>query len=762
MLSNKSRSRRSEIRKNRPETRRASWQQLKEEGIVNSIAIAVGFCILCSAILMLRQDVMPYRPGQWISHDIVSRVAFTYSDKDLLNQRKRERRESEPRIYKTEGDLWGDIEKALEDLPDRLPTSPTAELPEDIRDIFDSGSVTALRRYISTEGRNAYNKRVTSFVQALRDDRVGFNGEQFPIYILNKSDRRDDLRARRDVRIEGGGIINPGRTFYPKSDDLRLIVSDLARRHFVLVLQPKFAEFTLSLMRPTHELDPIATAQAADKASEAVTEKDALKYFPADTPLVYKVTHRALSQQDWDLLHAEHKEYVSSLRDSRWESRLGIIGIAFIVTVVLSLYIARYQPRVVKNHARALAILALMVSMLLLDQVAATSNVPLYLFGTAPTLLVAMILTIAYDQRTAIGIGTMHAVLATIALNQGIAFFIIIWVGLLTACFLLDEIRTRSKLIEVGGAAALAMAVATAAEGALAFDPWPFIFQNCLYAGAAGLGAGFVMLGILPFVEKAFRITTSMTLLELADASQPLLRRLAVEAPGTYNHSLQVATLAEAAAEAVGGDSLLCRVAAYYHDVGKINKAEYFIENQGGRENRHIHLNPSVSLLIIIGHVKDGVEMAREYNLPGSIIPFIQQHHGTTLVEYFFHQACTQQEQRQPDQPAISETQYRYPGPKPKTREVAIVMLADAVESACRAMAEPTGSRVEGLVHELAMKRLLDGQFDECDLTMRELELMERSMIKTILGIYHGRIAYPTLSAPTASPQAPVAAVRSA
>jgi len=272
------------------------------------------------------------------------------------------------------------------------------------------------------------------------------------------------------------------------------------------------------------------------------------------------------------------------------------------------------------------------------------------------------------------------------------------------------------------------------------------VLRNCLYTGAAGIAAGFIVLGILPFIEKIFRITTSMTLLELADGGQPLLRRLAMEAPGTYNHSLQVATLSEAAAEAIGANSLMCRVGAYYHDVGKINKADYFIENQQpGCQSRHLNLSPSVSLLIIIGHVKDGVELAKEYNLPTSLFPFIQQHHGTTLVEFFYRQACKGQAQH-PDGPAISEAQYRYPGPKPRSKEVAIVMLADAVESAARSMIEPTGGRVETLVHELSMKRLLDGQFDECDLTMRELELIERSMMKTLLSIYHGRIAYPSMA----------------
>src|SRR5258708_1017638 len=197
-----------------------------------------------------------------------------------------------------------------------------------------------------------------------------------------------------------------------------------------------------------------------------------------------------------------------------------------------------------------------------------------------------------------------------------------------------------------------------------------------------------------------------MTLLELADPSQPLLRRLAVEAPGTYNHSLQVGVIAEAAAEAIGANALLCRVASYYHDVGKINKPDYFVENQTGGESRHLNLTPNVSFLIITGHVKDGIELAKEYNLPASVVPFIQQHHGTTLGEYFYGQAWDQQEKRDPDGPEVEDHHYRYPGPRPKTREIAIVMLADCVESASRALAEPTANRVESLVHDLVMNRL--------------------------------------------------------
>jgi putative nucleotidyltransferase with HDIG domain len=371
--------------------------------------------------------------------------------------------------------------------------------------------------------------------------------------------------------------------------------------------------------------------------------------------------------------------------------------------------------------------------------------------------MVAMVMAIVYNQRFAIGVGLGHAMLVTIVAGQGFDFLLVLAAGVLTCCFLLDDVRTRSKLVEVGGSAALAMMLVTIATGLMNLDPLGSTVRTALYTGAAGLAVGFLVLGILDGIERTFRITTSMRLLELADPSHPLLRRLAVEAAGTYNHSLQVATLAEAAAEAIGANSLLCRVASYYHDVGKINKADYFIENQTDGQNRHINLSPSVSLLIIIGHVKDGIELAREYDLPTSLFPFIQTHHGTTVVEYFYHRAVNSSEQAA-DAATVSEHQYRYPGPKPRSRECGIVMIADACESATRALVDPTLNRIEALVHDLVQRRLLDGQFDDSDLTLRDLELVERACVRTLVGIHHARIAYPSQTALLGSAPQPEAA----
>ncbi|HEY8747226.1 MAG TPA: HDIG domain-containing metalloprotein, partial [Tepidisphaeraceae bacterium] len=659
-------------------------------------------------------------------------------------------------------DPWADLHKELSSLPD-LASSGGSELPEKVKSVLDNSTIALLAGYAHGLDRDDYLSRVDRYITALRNLRITDQGQEHPLIILAASDWKQNLKNKKQIRL-GSEVMDAMRTFPAQDDEklrqLRPIFTSLANRQFVLALQPKLVEITLAELKPTAVFDANATADAQNAAANAIGPESAVQRINRNEVFIEK-SKNIFDQQDWQKLKAENIQFLRSLKGSYWKSRLGTALLAFIVTVVLVAYVKSFQPRIVKHTARATGIAVLMLAMLLLAQMTGLGSGPLYLLGVAPTLLVAMILTIAYEHRFAIGLASMHGMLATVALQQGVTFFIIIWVGVLTAAFLLGDIRSRSKIIEVGGAMALTMMVATLAAGFMGYDPSRFVVENALYAGAAGLAAGFIVLGILPFIEKAFRITTSMTLLELADASHPLLRRLQIEAAGTYNHSLQVATLAEAAAESIKANSLLCRVGSYYHDIGKIHKAEYFAENQGGGENRHINLTPSVSLLIIIGHVKDGVEMANEYNLPKSLVPFIQQHHGTTLVEYFYHQACKRDPHHHADAPTVSEMQYRYPGAKPRSKEVAIVMICDAAESACRSMPEPTSSRVEALVHDLLMRRLLDGQFDECDLTMRDLEQIERSVMKSLLAIYHGRIQYPSTSAITAAPNS-TGAVRSA
>ena len=258
------------------------------------------------------------------------------------------------------------------------------------------------------------------------------------------------------------------------------------------------------------------------------------------------------------------------------------------------------------------------------------------------------------------------------------------------------------------------------------------------FALVGGLSAGILATGFAPVIEMIFGYTTDIKLLELANLDRPILRKLMLEAPGTYHHSVIVGSLVEAAAAAIGANPLLAKVSGYYHDIGKIKKPLYFIENQVGRENRHDRLAPSMSSLILISHAKDGVEMARKHRLGKAIIDIIQQHHGTSLITYFYEKA-----KHLKGEDAVNMEDFRYPGPKPQTKEAGLVLLADSVEAASRTLENPTPARIKGLVQKIINNIFLDGQLDECELTLKDLHEIARSFNKILNGIHHHRIEYP-------------------
>jgi len=431
-----------------------------------------------------------------------------------------------------------------------------------------------------------------------------------------------------------------------------------------------------------------------------------------------------------------------------------LAGMVVLLTAAGCLYIHRYQKRITRNHARALALLGLFIVLLAVTRFGtmATGHSS---WATGAAVTAAICLTIAYDQRFALGMSVFYVVFASFAAGGASdnGLLLTMAAAVFTCCFSLGEIRTRMKLLEVSTLTAVVVFTASLAMDSFSQHPVRAALADSGYHAIAALAAGLFIQSLLPVIEKTFRIATSMTLLDYSDANQPLLRRLAMEAPGTFSHSLLIGSIAEAAAEAIGRNGLLCRVGAYYHDIGKINNPSYFVENELGSTSRHKDLSPAMSQLVIVGHVKDGVEMAREYGLPAVLRQFIESHHGTTLVEYFYDKAKKQRasaaggksnaEQQEKSQPEPSESEFRYVGPRPQTKEAAIVMLADSVEGLVRAMPEVTPAKIETAVHNMAMKRLQDGQFDECDLSLKELSQIEASISKTLTAHYHARIPYP-------------------
>jgi len=330
-----------------------------------------------------------------------------------------------------------------------------------------------------------------------------------------------------------------------------------------------------------------------------------------------------------------------------------------------------------------------------------------------------------------------------------------------TAVLLTQQVRRRSRLIRAGlcvGVAIWLLSLTFGLIGPINFFNfssinWTMIGIQSAFAIGNGIVTATVVGGVLPMLEQLFQITTDISWLEASDLNHPLLRRMTMEAPGTYHHSLVVADLAESAAEAVGANATLCRVCSYFHDVGKLVKPEYFTENMNFERNPHDDLAPTMSALIIVAHVKEGVDLALKHGLNRQVIDVIQQHHGTSLVYYFYKRALQQLEDakaggkimkmREEDIPEVSEENFRYGGPKPQTRESAIISLADMVESASRSLEKPTPAKIEQLVNDLIDQRLADHQLDECDLTLRDLRKIAERFRFTLMNMLHTRISYP-------------------
>ena len=322
--------------------------------------------------------------------------------------------------------------------------------------------------------------------------------------------------------------------------------------------------------------------------------------------------------------------------------------------------------------------------------------------------------------------------------NVGISLF----AGSLTAAMLTFRVRRRFQVIRAGlfaGVVQFIVAFIMEREQiSIIFsglDRLDFnLLQTCLLNGII---SSIIVLGVLPLFEYIFKVVTNISLLELSDFNHSLLRKLILEAPGTYQHSLVVANLSEAASEAIGTNALLARVGAYYHDIGKMIKPEYFVENLVNYRDVHKNLKPSMSKLIIFNHVKDGIELAEKHRLNPKIIEFISQHHGRTLVYYFYQRA------KELETEGKHEEEYSYPGPKPQNKEIAIVSLADTIEALSRTLEEPNPSRIEELVRDVVKKRFMEGELDETNLSLKELEKITQSFIRILNAIFHARINYP-------------------
>jgi putative nucleotidyltransferase with HDIG domain len=446
-----------------------------------------------------------------------------------------------------------------------------------------------------------------------------------------------------------------------------------------------------------------------------------------------------IQERQLDLLKEEHQAYLDSLSSAdHWSRGVSLFLILSMATTMVVMYVSRFQTSLAQSWPMIVGVCVLILSTIVLGTIL---NQPPWNALLLPLTFTAMVLTLAYNPQFALLMTFALELALAVILDMSVDHIFIHMGGMATAILSLRHVRTRTQLVQVASMAGLAYFVSTIATGMLSQQTWSLMLLDAFRSLMWGALAGFLLTGLLPLVERCFSFVTDISLLEMADGSHPLLQELVRRAPGTYTHSMTVATLAEASADAIGANPLLVRVGSYFHDIGKMLKPHYFIENQSG-ENRHDSLEPALSTLVIIGHVKDGIALAQKYRLPKPVVDFIAQHHGTTLVEYFYREAMRLHESNGQSS-ADLEACFRYPGPKPQSRELGIVMLADAIESTSRSLANPTPGSLQKLVHDLLMKRLLDGQFEESGLTLTELHTIEEALGKSLIALFHARIKYP-------------------
>ena len=730
----------------------------------------VGLAVLTVAALLLVTRSwnvpFPFRVSDYSAHGVTSRLSFDRLDEEETRREQERAAVRAPQVFRNDTATLGELPARLradlgritaaESLDDLAPQTAAAfgltgagserVSPDSIQRFRDLKAATEPRGQLASDDR----------IDGLVDDLDKFIDPLYRVGVIDREtvDKRNLGRSAK-LRVLPTDAVTLDESVRPGEDVIlpQVTLSDQLTDSGVLgskwLLYPEFTPIRPAIetwlqnqVTPTLRLDPQATSQAEQAARDSV--QPVVDTYLKGQVLVAPGT--LITDDAIPLLRAEHN--AAAADRSAWQKvlRLSLVmSLLAVLAVVNAVHVVRSEPRVAQRLPRLLVYLSTVVGTVV---AARWLSYDPWRAEIIPLATVAMVFAIAYNQVLATALALTLCVIVTLATTLNLPQMITLMAVTTASVLMVGRVRSRFTLVRVGLIAAVVHLFSSLAMRVLAsqMPVADLLDQGVLLTALLGslwcILAGYVVSGTLPLVERLFGVVTDISLLELSDPSHELLQDLVRQAPGTYSHSMSVASISESAAESIGANGLLCRVAAYFHDCGKMIKPEYFIENvPTGQESRHKSLSPAMSTLVIIGHVKDGVDLARRHNLPQVLIDFIEQHHGTTLVEYFYRAA--QKAAEESDAGETEEADFRYPGPKPQTREAACMMLADCCESACRTLTDPTAKRISALVEKLTMKRLLDGQFDDCQITLDEIETVSRAVSKSLTAMYHGRIKYP-------------------
>ena len=716
------------------------------------LLMTVVFLVGTVIVLNLPRSGPRLRVGQIAKRDYIARTHFRVLDAETTRLARAKAAGQAVRVYTEKRNHLQRVPRALSQfLSDMLDDKKSGELdraaqadwglaPEDL---------DALRKVL----RRAW---VAPGVEAVRAALEKAGGEG----IMTASDREAEIASKR-YQID---VILPAASEAPERRSIaRVHARPMGLQRFFqrelldwFLDKPQwFRETMLSMLihavRPTLKLDKAATTRARTAARDGVKEvSETISEGSAILSMGEEVTESALERIKMEA--AAFSELPLSKRDKEgewerlWRALLGALGMAGVFLIgfaLLALYGLHFAAEALMSNTRVFGVYTVCFLTLLAVRVFERVGVALH---WTPVIFAAMLLAVATGPMLALGAAALLAVLAGIVTDSGMALAVPLLAAATLAILELIHLRNRTDPVVAGLVAGMAYA-ATVWVLYLARIPLGHGVENWLVPAsdsAAGFGggviSGIVLTASLPYVERFFDVATDMRLLEWTDQNQPLLRKLALEAPGTYHHSTVVSHMAEAAAKTIGANALLARAGAYLHDVGKLNRPDYFVENAVGRPSRHKGLSPAMSTLILTAHTKDGAELARSYGVPTPLRRTIVEHHGTTVAEYFYREACKEMKNAGSE---VNRDTFRYRGPKPRCPESAIVMLADSAESAARSLDNASASKIERLVHEVVESRLDDGQLDESRMSITDIRRVESSLVRSLTAVSHPRIRYP-------------------
>lgn len=757
-------------------TRRAETVgEIFREFLDRSRLVAVLIFVATVASIVLISSVgmstihLPVLPNQVASTRVVATASFDYVSEEQTRAAREAFINRVPPVY-------------------RLTTEPAQRFENAARELLASLNRIETEHPANSPQLGDRQRAVAELVDAFNNRgpyRVAIDDV---LIVLNQTDTRQrtqlfeaGLDALRDISAEGvhdsalvGGlgagalfeVVRPGgdvslRPTQSLEDALTFLRVSLAADGVPRPVTQALFRFFRNGVTPNVVFDREATAQRQESARLSV--KPVTVHVPRGQ-IIIEAGERVTPTQ-YEMLRA-YRAYLAEHGNVDWNEGLALFGrVLLVLAMVLAsvIYIRLEDPETLQSNVRlGLLALVVIINLALVRAIYSIGGVDFFVRDgawastlpyIAPTAFAPLIVAILIDAGSAIFMALLISIFTGVIYGNRLDLLVLTFLASLVAIFSCRDAHRRGRVVRAAGAGGLTVAAFAALIGIADQVPIETLARQMGAGLVTGLLTGIAVVGLLPVLESLFKRTTDITLLELTDYNHPLLRRMQLEAPGTYHHSLIVAQLAENACSAIGANPLLARVCALFHDVGKIQHPGYFSENQRDRGNPHDHQDPTASARIIKQHVPQGLALAEKHHLPRSVRDVIEQHHGTTLVRYFYERARINPAAPGAQPPA--ETDFRYDGPKPQFKECAVISLADGVEAASRSLRQTTADQLRQLIDRIIRDRLDDGQLDEAPLTLAELAQIKESFTQSLLNMLHGRVAYPPeKSAPVAAAKA--------